>query len=122
MRLLASLLAVSGCCWLAVLVLSSSPKSGIEWLVPTVGLAYVAFGSLFVSLTREKSRLPGRFATLWVAAICLLLLLTLPQGGSFGALLMFVFVWATVAFIAWVVPPLVIWSYLRGGSIPPSTG
>lgn len=116
-RVLAWLLAASGGCWLLVWLLSSSPRSGFEWLLPLAGGFYVALGSLFVSRTSVTTRLPARLAILWAAAVGVLLLLTIPQGGSFGSLLMFAFVWATVAFLGWSVPPLVIWSFLRDGGI-----
>lgn len=118
MKLLATLLAMSGVAWVAVLAIASA--SPLVLLVAVyVAIAYV--------LVRRTASVEGLFPRLGllgvigvVAAGSLLALPLMRSEGSvslgeaLGAVVA-VLIWGSAAVALWLVPALIAWSFIRDG-------
>lgn len=114
MKLLAALMAASGLCWIVgFVVVGSHSMNEIQWVLPLVGLVYVAVGTIVVLRIRATTELPARVGLLWLIAVASALVLSLPQRGEIWSLVLFALTWGSVVFLAWSIPPLLVWSFLK---------
>lgn len=118
MKLLATLLAMSGVAWVVVLgAVSASPL--VLLLAVYVAIAYV--------LVRRTASVEGLFPRLGLLGVIGVVvagsLLTLPLMGSgasvsvgeaFGVVVA-VLIWGLAAVALWLVPALIAWSFIRDG-------
>ncbi|HMR49405.1 MAG TPA: hypothetical protein PKE40_09250 [Arachnia sp.] len=118
MKLLATLLAMSGAAW--VVVLGAASASPYVLLVA----AYVAVAYVLVRRTPRTAGLFSRLGTLAaVGAVIMGSVLVLPLTGSGGAgsageaiaAIVAVLIWGSAAVALWLVPALIAWSFIRDG-------
>lgn len=119
MRLLAGLTAGSGAAWITG-VLVANPYLLAPSVPPVVIVAacYVVVAAGVLLVTRGTSRLPGRLLALWALAVIALGAVLAPAGMSLPLVGVAV-LYGTVGFLLWVVPPLVVFSFVSSFRRPP---
>ena len=112
MRLLAALMAGSGAAWVAG-ILVANPYLLAPSLAPVLVIVacYVVGAAGVVLATRRKGQLPGRLVALWVLAIMALGVALDPVGLSL-ALVGVALLYGTMAFVLWIAPPLLLFSFV----------
>ena len=112
MRLLAALMVGSGAAWVAG-ILVDNPYLLAPPLPPIfiIVACYVVVAAGVVLATPRTSQLPSRLVALWVLAIITLGFALAPAGVSLplvGVALLF----GTIAFVLWMAPPLLVFSFV----------
>ena len=112
MRLLAALMVGSGAAWVAG-ILAANPYLLAPSPPPAfiIAACYVVIAAGVVLAMQRDGQLPGRLVVLWALAVIALGVALAPAGLSLP-LVGVALLYGTIAFVLWIAPPLLVFSFV----------